>query len=471
MNIAGPSQTLSVEFTNESSLPRGQACTYCRQRKIRCDGQRPVCGPCLRADRADECEYAIRSRADILEEDISRIESRIYELEHPSEAAGSSVSQMPSLFQVLDSPKPACTYPQLFTVSFLRPQLRGPHPPLDTFIPYASDWGFFLDITRFRRDVLLPHPIGHHSRPSPALLAVVYLIGIALNGSSALKAHEKAFLSRALSLLPVSLSGIHPRKAIHALQAEILLSNYFYAGGRFLEGRYHAAAAASLAVSTVLNPSTAPALRPDAEAVEDAERVDACWTTIILDRSWAVALATYPNLQDSSTMLDIPWPEDTSESSNPHFRSTVSEFLEGTEALPASMSPKTLLAKAVILWERANSLVVGWKPDMGPRQSNEFWSSFNSLDTRISDFQDQAGSAESAPHDPSTRRLLIVGRGIAHAATIQLHGTFAQTSRESKDKCLAAAKAILELTADADLLGSAFIHPIFSVRGFASLSN
>lgn len=103
---------------------------------------------------------------------------------------------------------------------------------------------------------------------------------------------------------------------------------------------------------------------------------------------------------------------------------------------------------------------------MGPRQSNEFSSAFTSLDSLIEDFQHKMESAEPAPHDPSARRSLIVGRSIAHAAVIQLHGSIAQISVDSNDKCLAASKKILELAADADLLGSSFINPIFSVRGF-----
>ncbi|KAJ6494730.1 hypothetical protein C8R47DRAFT_1213414 [Mycena vitilis] len=439
----------------------------------RCDGQRPVCGPCVRADRTDDCEYVDqgRSRVEILKEDISRIESRIYELEHPAQAPGGSVflyhpyrqqqrrSQMPSFVQVLESPtreSPGPPAPDSWW--------NAPEPPsdmihnlLDNFIPYASEWGFFLDISRFRSEALLPYPLGHHSRPSSALLSTVYLIGIALSGSSAWRAHEKTFLSRALTALPVSLSGIHPRRAIHALQVEVLLSNYFYSSGRFLEARYHTAAAASLALSTVLSTSTAT-LRSDAEVIEEGERRDAFWTIVVLDKSWAVALATYINIQDSSEMLHFPWPE--SPSSPP---SNMSQFLDGTEPPTTSMSPKTIMAKAAILWERANSLVVGWQPEMDQRQSYEFFDAFTSLNIRINDFKHKMAFTNPIPQTPSARRALIVGRSIAHAATIQLHGIFAHTSPESKESCLAAAKTILELPSDADLLDSSFVHPIFSM--------
>ncbi|KAJ7239757.1 hypothetical protein B0H12DRAFT_76137 [Mycena haematopus] len=489
LSMAGSPSDIS-EPTRGSNLPRGGACVYCRRRKMaslkclyhilclitrpkKCDGRKPVCSPCERADRTDECEYADShglSRADYLEEDIRRIEHRIHELEHPEEVGTSvylhpSRQRMPNLSQVLESSRPSA----LGSISATDTWWNSPEPSInmvqnlvDIFIPYASDWGFFLNESRFRRDALIAHPIGHHSRPSPALLTTVYLIAITLSDFPALKAHEATFLSRALSSLPASLSGIHPRKAIHALQAEILLSNYFYASGRFLEGRYHTAAAVSLAVGTVsLRPTTT--LRPDADIVEEVERMDACWTTIILDKAWAVATATPSNLQDSSEMFEMVWPEGDTVGSP---TSTIAQFLDGTESQTTSMPLKALLAKAVTLWERANRLVVSWKPDMGLGQSDEFLATFTSLDTRITDLQHQIASVEPAPHSPSIRRTVVVGRSIVHAAVIALHGTSAEASMESKDKCLAAAKEILQLATDADLLGSSFIYPILFVRGF-----
>ncbi|KAJ6463724.1 hypothetical protein C8R47DRAFT_79821 [Mycena vitilis] len=143
----------------------------------------------------------------------------------------------------------------------------------------------------------------------------------------------------------------------------------------------------------------------------------------------------------------------------------MSQFLEGTEPLNTPMSPKTIVAKAAVLWERANCLVVHWQPE-----SEQLQSSFASLDDRINSFQCKMPFPNPAPQTLSERRTLIVGRGMAHAATIQLHGIFAHTSPESKQKCLVAAKTILELTSEADLLESAFVHPIFSTIWAAACS-
>ncbi|KIK62035.1 hypothetical protein GYMLUDRAFT_260551 [Collybiopsis luxurians FD-317 M1] len=69
-------------------LKRGKACLTCRFLKIRCDGVRPVCGPCQRTPKDDPCEYADgpgRSRLRVLEETVSRLEARLREYEHPDE--------------------------------------------------------------------------------------------------------------------------------------------------------------------------------------------------------------------------------------------------------------------------------------------------------------------------------------------------------------------------------------------------
>ncbi|KAF9500741.1 hypothetical protein BDN71DRAFT_1043146 [Pleurotus eryngii] len=69
---------------NQGHLLRGKACTNCRKRKIRCDGDRPICGQCTRATRlGDPCEYIdpTRTRTQILEDTIADLNARIEELE------------------------------------------------------------------------------------------------------------------------------------------------------------------------------------------------------------------------------------------------------------------------------------------------------------------------------------------------------------------------------------------------------
>ncbi|EJD06269.1 uncharacterized protein FOMMEDRAFT_166504 [Fomitiporia mediterranea MF3/22] len=65
-------------------LQRGSACLSCRKRKMKCDATKPVCRQCVKANRAEECDYddgRQKSRTQILQEKIAKLEDRIRELE------------------------------------------------------------------------------------------------------------------------------------------------------------------------------------------------------------------------------------------------------------------------------------------------------------------------------------------------------------------------------------------------------
>ncbi len=177
-----------------------------------------------------------------------------------------------------------------------------------------------MNTSRFRSAAL--DPSAYYSRPLPALMTTVYLLGSVLSHAPSLTMHEKTFLERALVDVSGALSSnYHPQRFAQTIQAEVLLAYYFLASGRFLEGKYHVTTAVSLVLSTGLNKvrsdrttSTGqiPVLRAPRDAIEEGERVDACWTVLILDKSWAVALASVPNAVCPSDIvglqLDTPWP-------------------------------------------------------------------------------------------------------------------------------------------------------------------
>ncbi|KAJ6541774.1 hypothetical protein B0H19DRAFT_1381367 [Mycena capillaripes] len=423
--------------------------------KWRCDGQKPVCGPCLRASHEDDCEYTAenlgRSRIEILEEDISRIQARIYELEHP-EIARSSVylyhpyreaqnpAQMAGLHQMLDTFEPSMLFESLTSTS-TTPEYwwSSDEPPkhmiesfLDTFLLSASDWGFFLDVANFRRDALLPLPLGHHSRPAPALLVAVYLAAITLSTSPTVKPHEKTFLARTLSTLPSSLSGLHPQRALHTLQAEILVATYFFSAGKFTEGMYHTAAAVSLAVSSGLHKIRTGSVPMNST---EEERSDACWATLTFDKAWAVALGTHSHW---NATLDMPW------------------LTTDTE-----MAPKTVLTKAVILWERANDFGARWNSDTkhieehASDSHNDFSGAFTVLDAHIDDFR--AAVTPLLAQNPTSRALIL------HAPFVLAHAD--NNNVHNQRKCLDAATAVLVAAAPsmvADTTNDAYINPIIA---------
>lgn len=128
-----------------------------------------------------------------------------------------------------------------------------------------------------------------------------------------------------------------PTKVLHVMQAEVLIAQFFFTHGRILEGRYHANAAVSLAVSYgfhrislssceassgsdrlggssslgLLNQT----LPPVKTCVEFGERVNVFWAVYNIDRCWTVVGNPCIMSDDPAhgTQIDTPWPWDMHE--------------------------------------------------------------------------------------------------------------------------------------------------------------
>ncbi|KAF5388612.1 hypothetical protein D9757_004640 [Collybiopsis confluens] len=281
------------------------------------DGLRPMCTQCIKSARpGDTCEYADggRTRTQMLEDNIARLELRIRELEEPEDEdavrlhlpyaasrppSGLSLSFRGSPFSspvgmsppVHCVPSPGTFYfenEQAPTATIILDTPQSSHSPsaessgqvstnsayqeepsrdiiqhlLQIFLPHAMDVGFFLNVSRFRNSALLELPLGHYSRPCTGLLSTVYLMGVHLSGDP--NNQETVYLSRALTHTANMLSSSHPHRILHAIQAEILLAVYFLRTGRILEGKYHLSASVSLTLGAQLHktrglPSNTPA--------------------------------------------------------------------------------------------------------------------------------------------------------------------------------------------------------------------
>ncbi|KAF7323429.1 hypothetical protein HMN09_00123800 [Mycena chlorophos] len=334
---------------------------------------------------------------------------------------------------------------------------------IDKFLAYASEVGFFLHPTRFRSSALrFETP---NTRPAPAVLFAVYLWGLHLSRNPRLAVREPSILAHTLELTANSLRGDHPNKIMHTLQAHILLAYYFFSSGRFLEGKYHAMAAVSLYLSSGLHlirskrypDAAAAALPAPRDAIEENERIHACWATLVLDKLWAVALDSdaHQNVDGSLYELDTPWPleiEDYERGRIAHKASsenTLHEFLEGrsTGSL-AGPSSFALLSKATILVHRANRLARQATSDMPPSSIAAFQTSFVAHDALIDAFRASLPSPQSLhPPTPTKLRMLLLTHCLVHAATLQLHGIPALrvNNASSRRKCFAAAKTIVEI--------------------------
>ena len=178
-------------------------------------------------------------------------------------------------------------------------------------------------------------PPGQRDHFVESLITTVCLWGCRLARNATLSTFESALLARAVHLLSGSLFLANTEARGHGIigviQAEVLLSNYFFSLGRFLEGRYHCSAAASLAISCQLNvlggepnPRTQRGLAMDlvasqdlglasvgsADPVQTGERINAFWTVYILDKLWAGALSAPSSITDQvpgGMPLSTPW--------------------------------------------------------------------------------------------------------------------------------------------------------------------
>ncbi|KAG7453179.1 uncharacterized protein BT62DRAFT_50144 [Guyanagaster necrorhizus] len=465
---------------------------------MRCDGVRPVCGPCTRARRPDDCQYTDnqgRSRMEILEENISRVQARIQELEHPTSSEASITLHSPYTQAAMNTTGPSrVSTPSPFGPRGPQPNAPRqnwwmlPEPPselkvtlVDKFLFFASEFGFFLHPARFRASALLSSPIGHRSRPLPALLTTVYLWGTKLSGSSTSTEIERTLLARALSQVSGSLAGNHPHKIIHTIQTEYLLAYYFFSSGRFLEGKYHVTTSVSLAVSSKIDKIRSDQIDPREnlvlpaaqDPIEEGERVDACWSMIILDKCWAVALASPTNnicpSDDPKMQVDTPWPLEIEDYENGGYpagmrgRRTLDNYLRGALSSRGNeMSMKSLYVKASLLWERSNDLVGTWKSHMSSQESAAFYGTFNTLDTLLESLRVKLPPPnQMANRTPPKMRTLFIIHSLTYAAIIQLHAVFAQNMAESKTKVLLSAQAIFRMV-NAIRLGNATqtINPI-----------
>ena len=165
--------------------------------------------------------------------------------------------------------------------------------------------------------------------PLPAALVhAVQLIGLLFVNDSSLQQQEQ----RKLALVLQTLSGdMDPARIMYTLQAEVLISYYFFHRNRRLEGSYHIAAAVSIAVacklhkirsaSWVMQHPGAPSgqevqLFPPTDDIEEGERIRAFWTVFSLDRCWTIwtgSSSVFIIKSTVATQVDTPWPSEMEE--------------------------------------------------------------------------------------------------------------------------------------------------------------
>ncbi|KAJ7222946.1 hypothetical protein C8J57DRAFT_1198289 [Mycena rebaudengoi] len=459
-------------------LRRGTACLNCRHLKIRCDGARPVCGPCTRVPKADPCEFSdVKSRTKELEKTIQLLKSRVKELEQVSSNPSNTVPSPTSTHLMVDFS--AATAPSSPDSSILSGgstsdsdhSFLGVHEPpssmmhmlLDHFLPHASQFGFFMHVDNFRASALLPLPFGHADRPSPALLCTVYLWGVHLANSQPLASYERVFIRRAQQHISTELAdSTHAAHRIHTIQAHILLSTYFLRSKHFLEAEFHANGAVTLALSYGLNkirsarPAAALSLLggsglsdifvpPPRGSVEEGEHISAFWAVFCLQSNLILTLRPSSNLgmlESSNLEIDTPWPNSGILPPDLLGHDTVEDFL--VNGAPGATSFFALQAQASVLLQRATELAKKWSPSMEPQDFTTYMNANAWLDARIQVFQASLPPLSDNYTHPDDARTLALTHALVAAALIQLQNT----GVGAPETCVRGARLILDALGD-----------------------
>ncbi|KAI0726580.1 hypothetical protein C8Q72DRAFT_518907 [Fomitopsis betulina] len=483
--------------------PRGSACLNCRRRKFKCDGARPICGPCTRTHREYDCEYTdgpTRSPTQLLEDNIARLEARIYELEHPESVAPSIVLHDPRTATSQPGPSapvvqsvPPVAGTSVQAAAYLMPQAAPVATPdatseptpdvvqmlIEFFLQHANQVGFFLHHGRFRELAFVPDANARQERLSPALLNAVYLWGVHFSGNVSMSVHEPVYLQCAVQAVSSALVRVPPYNVIYSIQAEVLLAHYFFAVNRPLEGRYHSNAAVALSLSCRLNklrssnntPNPPGGLNvdlaPPVDALEEGERINAFWSVFILDKSWSVRAGSTSHFNGSpGAQVDTPWPlqiEDYTQRGMPAtLRSslTIQAFLSGVSDNARGTSAKALRAKASALFERASRRASQWTRAMA--YVEQFAAELFVLSDVIDQFIDALPPLHAAL-DQDVARERLVTQTFALVASMRVHSTLRQGQSGGPRRDLDCARGAIAALDDLDLGALGYVDPIMAV--------
>ncbi|KAJ7853324.1 hypothetical protein B0H14DRAFT_2580482 [Mycena olivaceomarginata] len=435
--------------------------------------QHPVCGNCTRLSKEEPCKFT---------DPLSRINLQYHSDNGNNMAGGSGFPSHGGMDEFHGHSPPG--------VNFLTPASSSSEvypdaqfeslsndscteePPFETiqlllecFLPHAVQFGFFLNVERFRNSSLVPQiPFGDILGPSRSLLSAVYLWGAHLFQSGPLFELKPLFLNRALQ--SVSAEMCVPTDSVYTIQtiqAHILLANYFFLHNRFLMAQLHANAAATLALGYRLHrlgstlPSASPIhhvdisfdayLPPAQDSVEEGERVRCFWAIVSLQANLNLASGSPTCLSSClleclETEINTPWPMKSSEyepqsgylsTDNGGEEATPRFQVDGLHGIPFS-------AQASVLLHRASRCAEKWSSDLSPTELASYMNCYAWLNGRITQFWDGL-----PPVYRSTDADLVLTHALVAGASIKLHQPFEMLESAALMK---AARAILRILHD-----------------------
>ncbi|KAJ6495456.1 hypothetical protein C8R45DRAFT_987411 [Mycena sanguinolenta] len=448
--------TMLHQVHSSSSTPdlvrRSKVCTNCRRRKIKCDTARPKCNQCrLRPPKSlapcyypflDPAHDHLQKSPSEMVETIRALEERVRELEL---LVDSDTSRVYLSLPYITTNGHALSVP----ATLLEPAVDVRANLVDVFLErFAGSGYFFFDPVQFKQSTLLPFPFGHQDRPSPALLSAVYLWGSVLLDVPLHGPHTPdAFLMCVIQNIPQDLasSGVHSKLALEILQAEVMLSLYFMRCTEPVQGRYHCAAAASLALGARLHLTGSPPqnnqsypsfpMRASTTSATTDIESHALEAVLILSNCW-VAADGAPSPIPCGISIDTP---------RPHGGSSLQRLLSGADI--TGLSSVEVLAKAGILLKR-----IIWFAESNASAPDLVM--FSSLERRLLAFRAQL---PPLPGD----QVLILTHAHTDLALLRLHAPYSSTWEHSRFQALAACARITEGIKGLKRINLRHVDPVF----------
>ncbi|KAG8931381.1 hypothetical protein FRC02_002815 [Tulasnella sp. 418] len=282
-------------------LKRGEACTECRRRKLKCDGAKP--GPCNQcAANNRECRYEqpppFVPVSTVLQQRIEELEERLKNLtdSHPH------VEINEEILLISDGNTPLVPPPEMAGPWWEMETLAAPvrNYLVGIFLANKHHCQFYIDVPRFLMSLANPGL----QQPHPGLMEAIYLLACYFTSRLApdqnLEKHEGHFLARARKALADSLS--FSDRLLDFLKGSNLVTAYLYMRGRFLEAYHSHCGTASCALSCGLHSirsgvysedpsgtaSTPSLLPPPRDQAELSERILTFWPIYYWDKLGAI---------------------------------------------------------------------------------------------------------------------------------------------------------------------------------------
>ncbi|KAJ7610693.1 hypothetical protein DFH06DRAFT_1147931 [Mycena polygramma] len=398
-----------VDYASSGVRRRGRssgyphkACMNCRQRKMRCDGERPVCRRCrLQPPRSlNPCKYS-----------------------HAPVGGGSS-QEMIAAEEGADEPEQESSMVLLFEPYSKR---GGTMPRMDIFCyHFAGCQFFFLDPAPFQQSALgRPYLLPRGLLNAVSLWATRFSPSVSLGS----RYSKEELLRRTVYHLAREVATIDsPRnyQLIPLIQAEVLLSLYYMDAGDLLQGLHV----------------------PPSQSVDIGRRkelVGGFWTVVVLNNHFVAASGVPSSIP--CDILAARWRTDII----PGSASSSDPFSDGDDV--HNHSPLTLYLKASALLACAITFVTRNPGECLPHPP-EFWTISDRLEVFCSQLLPMDASAP-------TDGMALVRDLLANAAIIRLHAPFSAMDEASRSICLATASCVARRLIDARLTEWYHASPIF----------